>query len=192
MPRTERALSVVIRVSSSCLPPGSDFLNGKSSIALHMASLGSGDSCWRLTMTSVFSSSSMVAGPLGAHRRPTLPLPPNGSSTSVLLIGVLIGWAIRTPASSSDVAVALGLVEPQMVDFAPGVPQVLPFSSSESTGSCRHSLRRATEHQRLFLPDAGSREVETRLAEGLAEVQPLGVGMEHVDGGIVRHVGRGV
>ncbi len=91
-------------------------------------------------------------------------------------------------------AVLLGLVEfPDGRFLAPGVPQVLSlFLPSEEHRLVLPLVGRASEHQRLLFPDAGAREVETRLTEGLAEVQPLGIGMKHIDGCIVGHMRGGV
>ena len=57
-------------------------------------------------------------------------------------------------------------------------------------------IRRAAEDQRLFLPDAGAGQIKTGIREGPAEVQPFGVGMEYIDGGVLRHclfcIGEGI
>ena len=46
---------------------------------------------------------------------------------------------------------------------------------------------RTAQHQGLLFPDARPGEVEAGVRERLSEVQPLGVRMEHIDRGIVRH-----
>ena len=57
-------------------------------------------------------------------------------------------------------------------------------------------VRGATQHQRLLLPDTAAGEIEPSGIKRLAEIQPLGVGVEHIDGGIVRHdllhIGKGI
>ena len=57
-------------------------------------------------------------------------------------------------------------------------------------------VRRSSQHQRLLLPDTAAGEVEPGGIKCLSEIQPLGVGVEHIDGGIIRHdlfhIGKGI
>ena len=48
-------------------------------------------------------------------------------------------------------------------------------------------IRAPASHQRSFLPDTGAGEIESRVRERPAEVQPLRICMEYVDRRIVRH-----
>ena len=48
-------------------------------------------------------------------------------------------------------------------------------------------IRAPASHQRLLLPDTGAGEIESRVRERPAEVQPLRICMEYVDRRIVRH-----
>ena len=96
------------------------------------------------------------------------------------------------------VTVFLGLVElPDGGLFAAGVPLVLAFLLP--TVKARFVLplvRRAAQYQGLLLPDTTAGEVEPGGIKGFSEIQPLGVGMEHIDGRIVRHdllhIGKGI
>ena len=49
-------------------------------------------------------------------------------------------------------------------------------------------VRAAAQDQGVLLPDAATGQVETCVLEGLAEVQPLRIGMEHINGCIPFHV----
>ena len=96
------------------------------------------------------------------------------------------------------VAVFLGLVElPDGGLFATGVPLVLAFLlPAVKTRLVLPLVGRASQHQRLLLPDTAAGEIEPSSVKSLSEVQPLGVGVEHIDGGIVchdlLHIGKGI
>jgi len=57
-------------------------------------------------------------------------------------------------------------------------------------------VRGASQHQRLLLPDTAAGEVEPGGVKRFSKIQPLGVGVEHIDGGIVCHnlfhIGKGI
>ena len=54
----------------------------------------------------------------------------------------------------------------------------------------------ATQHEGLLFPDTAAGEIEPCGIKRLAEIQPLGVGVEHIDGRIIRHdllhIGKGI
>ena len=96
------------------------------------------------------------------------------------------------------VAVFLGLVElPDGGLFATGVPLVLAFLLPAVKARLVLPLvGGASQHQRLLLPDTAAGEIEPSSVKSLSEIQPLSVGVEHIDGGIVRHdllhIGKGI
>ena len=50
-------------------------------------------------------------------------------------------------------------------------------------------VRRASQHKGLLFPDATAGQIKTRIGKCPAEVQSLGVCVEHIDGSIIRHRG---
>ena len=96
------------------------------------------------------------------------------------------------------VAVFLGLVElPDGGLFAPRIPLMLAFLlPAVKARFVLPLVRRAAQYQGLLLPDTTAGEVEPGGIKGFSEIQPLGVGVEHIDGGIVRHdllhIGKGI
>ena len=57
-------------------------------------------------------------------------------------------------------------------------------------------VRGASQHEGLLLPDTAAGEIEPGSVKRLSEVQPLSVGVEYIDGGIIRHdllhIGKGI
>ena len=96
------------------------------------------------------------------------------------------------------VAVLPGFVEfPDGGLFPSGVPLVPAFLlPAIETRFVLPLVRRAPQHQGLLLPDTAAGEVEPCSVKRLAEVQSLGIGMKHIDGGVVRHdllrIGKGI
>ena len=96
------------------------------------------------------------------------------------------------------VAVFLGLVElPDGGLLSSRVPLVLAFLLPAVEARLVLPLvRGASQHEGLLLPDTAAGEIEPSSVKSLSEVQPLSVGVEHIDGGIVRHdllhIGKGI
>ena len=49
-------------------------------------------------------------------------------------------------------------------------------------------VRAAAQNQGVLLPDAAPGQIKAGILESLAEIQALGIGMEHIDGGVGFHV----
>ena len=79
----------------------------------------------------------------------------------------------------------LGLSNSQMVVFIHCLCTTGAFRfSSIHTDRVRVAtlVRGAPQHKGLLLPDATAGQIKTRIGKRPAEVQTLGVGMEHIDG----------
>ena len=63
------------------------------------------------------------------------------------------------------------------------------FLPSVQTGFVLPLVRRASQHKGLLFPDATAGQIKTRIGKCPAEVQSLGICVEHIDGSIVRHCG---
>lgn len=48
-------------------------------------------------------------------------------------------------------------------------------------------IRATAQHQRLFFPDASAGKIKPSIREGLTEIQPFSVRVEHIDAGVIRH-----
>ena len=89
------------------------------------------------------------------------------------------------------VTIFLGLIEFPDGSFLPaGVPLVLTvFLPTVQTGFVLPLVRRAPQHKGLLFPDATAGQIKTRIGKCPAEVQSLGICVEHIDRSIVRHCG---
>ena len=87
------------------------------------------------------------------------------------------------------VAVLLWLVKlPDGGLLSSGVPLVLAFLlPAVKARLVLPLIRRAPQHQGLLLPDTAAGEVEPCGSKRLAKIQPLSVGVEYINGGIIRH-----
>ena len=59
--------------------------------------------------------------------------------------------------------------------------------SKKSSKPTSATTQLTVPYQGLLLPDTAAGEIEPSSVKSLSEVQPLSVGVEHIDGGIVRH-----
>ena len=84
------------------------------------------------------------------------------------------------------ILVCLGaVVLPDSGLLAVGIPLVLPICTpAVKTGFVHPLVGTAAQHQGVLLPDAAAGQVEACLLEGLTEVQPLRVRMEHIDAAV--------
>lgn len=81
------------------------------------------------------------------------------------------------------------VVVPDGCLLAVGIPLVFPVQLPAKEARLVLSLvRTAAQDQGVLLPDAAAGQVEARVLEGLAEVQPLGICVEYIDGSILLHV----
>ena len=73
--------------------------------------------------------------------------------------------------------------------LAVGIPLMPAFQlPAKKTRLMLPLVRAAPQHQGILLPDAAAGQVKACVFECLAEVQPLGIGMEYIDGSIRLHV----
>ena len=69
-----------------------------------------------------------------------------------------------------------------------GIPLMLAVSlPTEEARFMLPLIRRMTENEARFLPNATAGQIKTGIGEGFTEVQPFGVGMENIYGRIVCH-----
>ena len=72
--------------------------------------------------------------------------------------------------------------------FPVRIPVVLPtFLPAKQHRLMLPLVGTSSQHEALFLPDTAAGEIESRIMECFAEIQPLRVSVEHIDGSIRLH-----